>query len=187
MTYYAGVGSRETPPEILARMTRISTALSSVAILRSGAAVGADTAFENGAEFREIFLPWRGYNGSDSSLYIGNKNEIPESYVTRAMNIVSSTHPRPSALSYGALKLHARNVFIILGKNLNNPVRFCICWTKGGKVIGGTGMAIRICNLNRIPVFNLADPDYSTDERLIEDLPLSYADISNAIDHLPLK
>ena len=47
---YAGIGSRKTPPHVLAAMTQIAEALAERGyILRSGGAGGADSAFEKGA------------------------------------------------------------------------------------------------------------------------------------------
>lgn len=47
---YAGVGSRETPPQVLAVMRSAARVLASRGwILRSGGALGADSAFEAGA------------------------------------------------------------------------------------------------------------------------------------------
>lgn len=43
----------------------------------------------------------------------------------------------------------------ILGKNLDKPVEFVVCWTKNGKDIGGTGAAIRCALDHGIPVYNL--------------------------------
>lgn len=49
--YYAGVGSRETPQDILNTMYKIGKYLASKGYtLRSGGAIGADTAFENGCD-----------------------------------------------------------------------------------------------------------------------------------------
>ncbi len=48
--YYAGIGSRKTPEEILVIMTHIAVRMRNLGwVLRSGCALGADTAFENGA------------------------------------------------------------------------------------------------------------------------------------------
>jgi len=53
MKYYTGVGSREIPNEIIALMKRVSSKLSKSGwVLRSGGAVGADSAFESGANKR---------------------------------------------------------------------------------------------------------------------------------------
>ena len=48
--FYAGIGARATPPEILNLMTRAAFALTKRGyVLRSGHAIGADSAFERGA------------------------------------------------------------------------------------------------------------------------------------------
>src|SRR6478735_1288827 len=70
--YYAGIGSRETPKYFQDIMLSIATYLESEGWgLRSGAAKGADAAFESGIQEtknKEIYLPWAGYNNSGSSL-----------------------------------------------------------------------------------------------------------------------
>ena len=54
---YAGIGSRKTPIKILKEMTKIANFLNKKGyILRSGGAIGADKAFENGSgNKKEIF------------------------------------------------------------------------------------------------------------------------------------
>lgn len=57
---YTGIGSRETPPEIQEIMTNYARKLDKLGfILRSGGAMGADTAFEKGSTNKEIYLPWK--------------------------------------------------------------------------------------------------------------------------------
>ena len=149
--YYAGVGSRKTPPEILEMMTKIAEGLSRNYILRSGGAEGADEAFEKGAGDKKIiFIPWPGFNGS---------KEKCRPLTSAAMKLAGEFHPGWMHLSYGAKKLHARNVYQILGESLDSPVDFVICWTHGGKEVGGTAQAIRIAKANRIKVFNLANEE----------------------------
>lgn len=149
MNYYAGIGSRETPRHIMIRMTEIATQLSLHSfILRSGGADGADHAFEVGAkENRQIFLPWKGFNGKDG---------IVPPFVE---DMVRKYHPRPSALSNAGWKFMSRNTYQILGPDLDDPVEFVICWTKDGKASGGTGQALRIADAYQIPVFNLQKQD----------------------------
>jgi predicted Rossmann fold nucleotide-binding protein DprA/Smf involved in DNA uptake len=67
--YYAGVGSRQTPENILHLMTRIAMRMAELGwVLRSGGAKGADYAFEKGAgDKKEIYLPWRGFGGATPS------------------------------------------------------------------------------------------------------------------------
>ena len=63
---YAGIGTRATPPNVLADMAVMAGWLARTGWqLSSGGADGADGAFAAGAPAgqRRIWLPWRGYNG----------------------------------------------------------------------------------------------------------------------------
>lgn len=159
MKYYTGIGSRETPPSILALMTRLAAKLEADDyILRSGGAGGADTAFEAGAKTKEIFLPWPGFNESTSTLH-----EIPE----LAMYIASTLHPAWNKLSQGAKKLMGRNVQQVCGTALSLNSSFVICWTPDGcdsastrtSKTGGTGLAISLADKLGIQILNLANPE----------------------------
>jgi hypothetical protein len=159
MFRYAGIGSRETPEDVLHSMRFLGAALGEYGwLLRSGHAGGADMAFETGAIAAagkmEIFLPWSGFNGAapHDPRYI-----IPQ-FSNELMDLAASTHPAWDRCSQGAKKLHARNGCQILGSTLKTPVDLVICWTKGATGSGGTGQAIRIARSHQIPVFDLADP-----------------------------
>lgn len=159
--FYAGIGSRSTPVEILALMTSIATFLAERQyVLRSGGAIGADSAFESGAgQRRQIFLPWNGYNQKTS----------PYCKVTApAMQTVDQYHPAPEFLTPAAKKLMARNSYQVLGPDLKTPSRFVVCWTPDGcidragrtKQTGGTGQAITIAEANGIEIINLQRHDH---------------------------
>ncbi len=156
---YTGVGSRKTPAAVLDFMADIAAALARQRwILRSGGADGADTAFEDGAlsagGSTEIFLPWPGFNGHPSRLC---------SVDAQALSRAAEMHPVWERLSSGAQKMHGRNVYQVLGRGLDKPSRFLVCWTPDGAVsgeqctraTGGTGMAIRIASAEKVPVLNL--------------------------------
>lgn len=150
--YYTGVGSRETPLEIIELIKIIARKLSLMGyILRSGGADGSDNAFEIGCDVvngkKDIYLPWRGFNKSNSPLF----NVCP-----KALDLASKIHPAWGKLSQGAKKLHARNCYQVLGEDLNEPSKVLICWTKNGEKIGGTRTAIVLAEQNNIPVYNLA-------------------------------
>lgn len=148
MLYYTGIGSRETPDEIQQAMTKIATILSGANyILRSGGADGADKAFENGAKLKEIYIPWRGFNGSTSTLIKGED--------ATARRIASTIHPAWHRCTEPARKLHTRNIFQVLGADLNIKSQFVICWTSDGKPSGGTATAMNLAMNNNIPVFNM--------------------------------
>ncbi len=116
--------------------------------LRSGGADGADSAFEKGAKKKEVFYA----------------NDCTND----AMSTVDIYHPAPDRLSNYAKKLMGRNAMQILGKDLNSPVAFVVCWTPDGCIsddersisTGGTGQAISIASKNNIPVFNLQRKDH---------------------------
>ncbi len=143
--FYTGVGSRRTPTDILAMMRKIAKKLAKNGYtLRSGGAKGADSAFESGA------------SGSCEIYYASDANQA-------AMDIAAQFHPAWNRCSEYARKLHGRNAFQVLGRNLNSPSKFLICWTSDGcqshhsRTIrtGGTGTAISIASAYQVEIFNL--------------------------------
>lgn len=154
MPYYTGIGSRSTPPDVQKLFQYIAGTLAQDGyVLRSGAAPGADTAFEYGCKMAhgpaEIYLPWRMFNNSPSRLW-----KIPD----EAFDIAGTIHPNWNVLSHTDRKLHARNVMQVLGEDLNTPSIFVVCWTKDGKRIGGTRTAIVLAERYDIPVYNFSYP-----------------------------
>lgn len=148
--YFAGIGSRKTPRSVCIAMTKLTSLLTRDGwVLRSGGADGVDIACENGVvspELKEIYLPWKGFNGNKSPLYPASDD---------AFLLAAQHHPYWKKLKPGPKKLHARNSHQILGKDLQTPSSFVICWTIDGTATGGTGQAIRIADAKDIPVFNL--------------------------------
>lgn len=157
---YAGIGSRKAPVEELRRMRLVAERLALRGYtLRSGAANGADAAFESGAgDQKEIFLPWPGFNGHPSSF----SNPSRE-----AFDVAKAVHPAWKTLSNSIQKLQARNSHQILGACLLAPVDFVACWTADGckseldrtRDTGGTGQAIALAARWQVPVFNMARKD----------------------------
>lgn len=147
--HYTGIGSRSTPPLIRKRMTAIAEEKRRLGfILRSGAAMGADEAFEEGAgEEKEIWLPWLGFR-SHSSLLVPSPS---------AFRLVLKYHPNPQALMYSKTnwQLHARNCHQVLGADLKTPSSELVCWTPKGEFVGGTATALRIAHDWGIPIINL--------------------------------
>lgn len=168
---YAGIGSRKTPPDQMVRMTRAAERLAGMGYtLRSGAASGADTAFEAGAvDRKEIFLPWAGFNGSTSSFVAPTRE---------AEDVAACVHPAWQKLSPAARKLMARNSHQVLGADLRSPVDLVVCWTEDGaeteadrgQTTGGTGQAIALASRWGVPIFNLAKPDAG--ERMLQYLTM---------------
>lgn len=149
--FYAGIGSRKTPTNILELMTKIAEKLDTKGfILRSGGAIGSDIAFEKGSNHKQIFLPFTPYNGKISQ-YVGASSE--------AYKLASTIHPTWNQLVASHKKLHARNIHQLLGWNIgqDKPSLFVVCWTPHGKIVGGTATAINMAKKIGIPVFNLAN------------------------------
>ena len=156
--------------------------------LRSGRAEGADIAFEAGAcaaadPLLEIFLPWRGFGSAEFSKAHPELSLYPGIVASplqfsNATSLVEAVHPRFRLLQAGPRKLHLRNCFQVLGADLNNPVKFVVCWTPDGAVneaessreTGGTRTAIVLAERNGIPVVNLARPQWREDLRRVSEM-----------------
>jgi hypothetical protein len=159
MAHYTGIGARKTPPEMLQELTMWGAALGKGLTLRSGAADGADLAFEKGCDAiqgeKEIYLPWEGFNNSDSPLH-----NIPIEAFEIAGEIYGAgwKHAKTSTRNF-----MARNMQQVTGYGLDDPSDFILCWTPDGcttrkertRVTGGTGQAIAYADELGILVFNL--------------------------------
>lgn len=157
MKIYTGIGSRETPKNILEIMIKFGECMAKIGcILRSGGADGADTAFEIGCDRfngrKEIYLPWINFNNRKSIVPSINAFDVAE-------QIASKHHPAWSRCSEGARRLHSRSVFQILGSELNAPTDAVFCWTPNGSGSGGTGQAIRIAKSLNIKIYDMGNPE----------------------------
>ena len=152
---FAGVGSRQTPADVQVLMSDIAQELAGHGmVLRSGAARGADQAFERGVDraggAKEIFIPEEGFQNR-SAEEPGVSADIPE----RAFEIAAHHHPVWYRLDGSVRRLQARNVLQILGPDCETPADIVICWTPDGRDRGGTSQAIRIARAHNIPILNL--------------------------------
>jgi hypothetical protein len=156
--YYAGIGSRQTPTDVLDCMKVIGYVLAkSGFVLRSGAADGADSAFEQGCDRargrKQIFLPWSGFNGRNPDY-----DSVFSEPSQKAIEMASRTHPTWHYLKQGAQKLHARNCHQIFGLNVGceeEKSKLVICWTPG-TTKGGTEQALRLARQYNILIVNIA-------------------------------
>lgn len=154
MEWFTGIGSRSTPAEILGRMSVVATILEELNFtLRSGGAKGADKAFEKGTTLKDIILP---------------SDDLPPQAYELAKDFFDPFARRELEITWHALRpftkrIMARNVMQVLGRDLNSPSNFVICWTPDGcecaqerkKETGGTGQAIAVASTYQIPVYNL--------------------------------
>jgi hypothetical protein len=155
MVAYAGIGSRQTPADIIdiMRLSAIELAKQGYTC-NTGACKGADQAFANGALQGygqvQLFVPWPSYEqGWISTLHGKVDVHVFQTNDQEAINSVHQFHPAAGKLKQSVMKLHARNFCIL------RSVSFVICWTPNGSAQGGTGQAIRIAQANNIPVYDL--------------------------------
>lgn len=154
MKHYAGIGSQSIPNDIFVMMREIGFYLAQEGwTLRSGAAAGSDFAFETGCDEaggkKEIFLPWKGFNQHQSSLFTPTEESL---------TFAQKYHPNWGALNQAGQKLIARDGYQVLGLDLKTPVKMVICYTQDGLASGGTGQAMRIAKDKNIAIFNLKNP-----------------------------
>lgn len=148
---YAGIGSRNISSEMYAQCIHYGEVLGIMGYtLQSGGAPGSDQGFEYGADIggcpKKIFLPWKGFSDNSSNLYTVSEE---------AYRIGEQFHPAWNKLSDAAKALISRNSYQVLGEDLKTPVDFIVCYTEGGKEIGGTAQGLRIARYYSIPVYNL--------------------------------
>lgn len=169
--FYSGVGSRKAPLFVLYLFSLLAQVFEQKGmILRSGGALGADSAFSDALSAPE----------SRSQLFVTNSVRKPNYFnpqtiygqsfdglYRQAMRLIMDNrlHKKWENCSQVALDLHNRNVFQVLGLDLKTHSEFVLCWTprgektyaETGQYTGGTGTAINTAAVNHIPVFNLAN------------------------------
>ena len=123
--------------------------------LRSGGAEGGDAAFASKLpdSSKTQFLPWPKYNGIAGP----SARPLSSTEMSRCKTLASTIHPAWHRCTDAVRKLHARNVAIILGPDLETHSIAVIAWTPKGEITGGTGFCLRLATHYRIPVFNLFD------------------------------
>lgn len=156
--YYAGVGSRETPDDVLLLMIRLGRTLADLGYtLSSGDAIGADRAFWYGATLsprhREvgcrIYLHKNGYQGrfNDPANGFLVAPQFTETW-EKAQALASAARGGFYGLGPGGIALHTRNVFQVYGHTLRAKVKSIYYWAepkgKQERVGGGTNTALQI-------------------------------------------
>lgn len=172
---YTGIGSRETPEDILLLMEIAGRVLCDRGWrLRSGGAIGADSAFYAGARMSErfaevnaeIFLPWNGVE-YDRVNHLKHWHDPVNGFFDATLfhtwedtyQIAADIHGGFEHCGRGAIAMHRRNVYQILGSSLEEPAKFVIFWAKPkgklGLVSGGTNTAVQLAIKNNIEVINM--------------------------------
>jgi hypothetical protein len=172
---YTGIGSRNTPEEVLLEMRTTAYSLCEMGFtLRSGKAQGADSAFQSGFNDylldshvkgqedlncgADIYLPWKGFNCF--SVNIDHFDIILDKPCMKAaQDLASRHHPNWGKCSDAARKLHGRNSCQVLGTFLDIESDFVLYYAPEneitGKIDGGTATAVNIARYYNIPTINM--------------------------------
>lgn len=160
MEHVTLVGSRAIPKKYTEICKSIASALNLVYIGRSGGATGADSFFESGLleTKKEIYIPYDGFcdrSANEIGVYV-----IKDHRLLMARDIASEIHPVWRYLSEGDKDLHARDIFQVLGQDVNEDERSKLlvyfCETSQKRVTtGGTATAVNLAKSLNIPCYNI--------------------------------
>lgn len=155
-----GIGTRYPSEQAFDMLFKIARRMAHAGWeLRSGGAIGCDTAWENGwlgFDTKEIYL----VNGTSSDIAknatCGHIHDYGDIWL-EAEDIASKLHPRWDYLSEHAQALHTRNVFQVLGLDLKTKADVVAAYAQpaGMSVKGGTATAFNLARAKGIPTFNL--------------------------------
>lgn len=120
--------------------------------MRSGAAEGADSAFESGhasenPDSMEIYLPWPGFNRNKSHLIIAPGTD------KWAYDMIHRRFEWTERKKSSIQNLIARNMMQIFGRTGDDPVDVVVCWMDENG--GGTKYAVSVAQDWKIPIRNL--------------------------------
>lgn len=158
---YTGIGSRKTPLDIQQLMEAYANHLAVNGwTLRSGGAEGADQAFQRGVHGgpKEIYVPWDGFNNFTHDPANGFFATKRFSNWVEAQKIASNNHPAWHKCGDGVRTLHTRNVYQVLGRDLDSPTHMVVYYSEvnsKGNPKGGTAMAVNIAKQCGVPTCNL--------------------------------
>lgn len=162
MKYYTMIGSRNTPDHILTLMKSVAKELDRTGwTVRSGGANGSDSAAEV-AKKKEVYLPWNGFNDKYKDYELGYIVASDLKAYQTVDQYASVHHQWWATTKKDSVKrLHRRNMFQVLGQELDQKSRFVICYAEPdekrgeGHVKGGTGSAISLALSEGVTVYNL--------------------------------
>ena len=159
-------GNENPPPAVLQALQRIIPELEKRNyVIRSGGMKGMESAVEEMARNLEVHLPWKGFDGKESK-FTYTSDEAKE--------FAKRYHPSWDQVKPVVQTFCAKNVRLMLGKDLKSPTQVLIIWSEDGAEhvrertakTGLTGVAVALATDLRIPVFNLQRPD--AEQRLMQ-------------------
>jgi hypothetical protein len=183
---FTGIGAEHAPKHITDVLTEIGYLLAVTGrTLRSGGSKGCSMAFEAGANnafkkslceqrpltpkvssayhpVKEIFLPYRGFENHADDAYFEYDNALKARIIGFIKSGVLCEHFDEIQNPF-LIKDYVARVFQLLGKTLNKPSKFMICWSPDGArtheesspKIGQTYVSICLAEILKIQTFNM--------------------------------
>ncbi len=151
---YAGIGYISTPEKVREQMTTIGSQLAEMGfVLRSGNTIGAEQAWEElvPENKKEIMVPQTKPNCPHGIVpdFIMEQSEFVIEHYHKTYS--DSFHKNNAYVQY----LHLRNLNILYGKDLNDPVDFVVYWNAGDSLMGNVAHIVSMANELKIPCFNI--------------------------------
>lgn len=166
--YYTGVGSRDVSQEEFEYMVLVGRVMAKKGYkLRSGAAKGADQAFQIGAcmvnpNLTEIWLPWFSFGDrlDGDKRFEGSKYYVPtpeQFEKNRNLWLETEIISWFEKMKQGAQKLHGRNANQVIGHDdeLSKVCIYCADIQPNGEPKGGTRSAVLLSKHYSIPTYNI--------------------------------
>lgn len=150
--YYAAVGDQTCPSRYYDIITKITRYFESDGyVVRTRGSKGFDEVVDESVERKELFVPWRGFEGRTTNTYNPSQDVFDKA---------AEFHPRWYKLNNRVRRIMASATACVLGPDLKSRSEFVICWTPDAEQGGGTGQSIRVASYYGIPVFDLAGMPY---------------------------
>lgn len=162
----AGIGSRELGMREAARCYYFGLLFADYGWgFRTGRARGADERFAFGYRLGfgvpQYCVPWDSYNLAEVDACrppAYSLDRLDPAARDRLCDLVRTLHPAGPNLTNGAMRLHARNIIILLGPNLDDPVKAVFALPRLSGHLGGTGFGMQLARHYDIPLFDLRKP-----------------------------
>lgn len=174
--WYTGVGSRHAPAEIIRRSVALAIALQKLGLsLRTGDAIGCDTAFAVGSGGRVIrtsagLIERETLTGTQVQIF---KPTATIGWTVPALRACLDYSEDFMRRPESHRQLLLRNMRQVLGPKGNDPTNFLVYWSPAPHCVcidraksdgGGTRYAVRRAHLSAVPCFHLSE---KTDDEIL--------------------
>lgn len=119
----------------------------------------------------EHYLPWKGFNESNSQIFKYHKEigNLAQLIILSYSGLLEKANAEEGPNRFKTvIRMMNRDISVVLGQQLNSPVKAAICWTPDGcesfkntkRETGDYSTVIRTASYAKIPVINLYNAGY---------------------------